>query len=116
MSSFRVCVLLSCVPAIFASGCIPPDACGGACEANEVCVDGKCFVGCGLNDDCAANELCVNGICVECVNDANCAVNEFCSDGACVNEACLNSRFPCASTADCPVGCNATCTQGVCSD
>ncbi len=137
MSSLRVGIFLCCVPAIFANGCNSIDLCAGLCGPNEVCVNGDCLecltevdcnagetcvngecieAGCLTNDDCDPNELCVNGVCVECVNDASCAANQFCFNGACVNEACLNSPFPCESTADCPVGCNVACTQGICTN
>ncbi|MEZ4328452.1 MAG: hypothetical protein R3B40_24735 [Polyangiales bacterium] len=85
---------------------------GGACDDGLYCTDGDtCFAGScrgGTASPCGGDTLICSeslGACVACVNDSDCPVDELFCNGApsCVNNVCVTSGDPCASSATTPV-------------
>lgn len=98
LSILFTCVIL----AILAGGCALPanDPCDGECEEGDVCIDGNCVPGvsCDFDDDC---------------DDGNPCTLDACDDDG-DGGTCSNDPEPCNTTSDCPPGCFASCTGGVC--
>jgi len=119
VNSLRVRIFLSCVPAIFATGCDPIDPCADVtCDPNEVCFNGTCETVCDGDDDCAAGEICFNAVCAAncivnddcaCDGDADCNDQDACTTDLCAGDDCVNTPISCNTAATCPAGCNVSC-------
>ena len=114
-------LLLCMLVGVFACGCpFNNDPCANVeCDDGEVCENGECVAEpCETDDDCSQG-FCsetLGNICVECILDTHCDDEDACTADTCGNALCSSDAIDCLTADDCPAGCNASCTDGACSD
>ncbi len=101
-----------------AGGVCEGDPCGGRCEADEECVDGRCLCG---GEECTGDATCEAGRCLcgqqTCEPDETCDAGDcYCGNTICQNDTtCAGDRCICAGWDEpCPDG--LICCAGACVD